>query len=410
MWARCMRTNKISLPAANLIVVDEAHHIAARTWELILKEYPNARLIGLTATPCRSDGRGLGNFFDEIIEGPQIPELIKQGHLVPTVYYAPAEPNLKGIKTVAGDYAKNQLAKRMNRDDLVGDIVTNWHKYGERRKTLVFCVDVAHSVHVKDEFLKSDVRAEHVDGSTLKDERDAILARLASGETEVVCNCMVLTEGFDLPAIGCIVLARPTKQIGLFRQMAGRGLRPAPDKQNLILLDHSGAVFRHGLLEDRIEWTLDTDERATNPSHETRDRKEVSRLVECSQCGALRTGGKACDHCGFMPKPRPDAIIFRDGDLARIDRNGNSIETLDPNERARWHGMLVHYAKQRDYKPGWAGFKYKEKFGCWPPTRNSEPIEPNIEVLSWIRSRQIAYAKRQQKLREAGNDQRGAAQ
>ena len=115
----------------------------------------------------------------------------------------------------------------MNRDDLVGDIVSNWHKHGQRRKTLVFCVDVAHSVHVRNEFLKSGVRAEHVDGVDTKTERDAILARLASGETEVVCNCMVLTEGFDLPAIGCIVLARPTKQLGLFRQMAGRGLRPA---------------------------------------------------------------------------------------------------------------------------------------------------------------------------------------
>ena len=154
---------------------------------------------------------------------------------------------------------------------------------------------------------------------TPKTERDAILARLASGETEVVCNCMVLTEGFDLPAIGCIVLARPTKQIGLFRQMAGRGLRPAPGKSNLILIDHSGAVYRHGLLEDRIEWTLQTDKRATNPVHESRDQKAVSRLIECSQCGALRTGGEACRHCGFLPKRRADPVIFREGQLARVD-------------------------------------------------------------------------------------------
>src|SRR5262245_44131437 len=116
--------------------------------------------------------------------------------------------------------------EKMNRDDLVGDIVSNWQKLAQRRKTLVFCVDVGHSVHVRNEFVKSGVCAEHVDGSTPKTERDAILARLACGETKVVCNCLILTEGFDLPAIGCIMLARPTKQIGLFRQMAGRGLRP----------------------------------------------------------------------------------------------------------------------------------------------------------------------------------------
>lgn len=250
LWARCMRSNKVSLPPADLIIIDEAHHIAARTWRLILEAYPNARRIGLTATPCRADGRGLGNYFERLILGPQIPELIARKYLVPTVYYAPANPDLKGVETRQGDYVVSQLADRMNRDDLVGDIVSNWHKLAQRRKTLVFCVDVAHSVHVKNEFLKSDVKAEHVDGGTPKAERDAILARLASGETEVLCNCMVLTEGFDLPAISCIVLARPTKQLGLFRQMAGRGLRPAPGKSNLVLIDHSGAVFRHGLLED----------------------------------------------------------------------------------------------------------------------------------------------------------------
>ena len=130
LWARCMRTDKIPLPAADLIIIDEAHHVAARTWRLIIEAYPNARLIGLTATPCRSDGRGLGNFFDELIEGPQISELIAQKHLVPTIYYAPAEPDLRGVETRQGDYAINQLSDRMNRDDLVGDIVSNWHKLG----------------------------------------------------------------------------------------------------------------------------------------------------------------------------------------------------------------------------------------------------------------------------------------
>jgi superfamily II DNA or RNA helicase len=200
LWARCMRTDKVPLPAANLIIIDEAHHTAAKTWRLILEAYPNARRIGLTATPCRADGRGLGNYFDELIIGPQIPELIERKYLVKTIYYAPADPDLKGVETRQGDYVASQLADRMNRDDLVGDIVSNWHKFGQRRKTLVFCVDVAHSVHVRNEFVKSDVRAEHVDGATPKTERDAILARLASGETDVVCNCMVLTEGFDLPA------------------------------------------------------------------------------------------------------------------------------------------------------------------------------------------------------------------
>ena len=402
LWARCMRTDKVPLPAADVIIIDEAHHVAARTWRMILEAYPNARLLGTSATPCRSDGRGLGNYFSKIIEGPQIPELIRQKHLVPTIYYAPADPDLKGVQTRQGDYVVSQLADRINRDDLVGDIVSNWHKYGQRRKTLVFCVDVAHSVHVKDEFVKSGVRAENLDGRTPKSERDGILARLSSGETEVVCNCMVLTEGFDLPAIGCIVLARPTKQIGLFRQMAGRGLRPAPGKSNLKLIDHSGAVYCHGLLEDRIEWTLHTDKQATNPAHETRDQKAVSRLVECSQCSALRTGGEACAHCGFLPKRRPDAIVFREGALARVDRNGRPRASSDPHERMRWHGMLTAIQQQRRRSPGWVYHSYLAKFGEPPPVYRSNPISPTPEVLAWVRSRDIAYAKAIQKQKAAG--------
>jgi DNA repair protein RadD len=222
LWARAMRTDKMSLPPADLIWCDEAHHLPSETWKKILAEYPNACLLGSSATPCRSDGKGLGNFFDRIIEGPEVAELQKLGFLVSVIYYAPAEPDLKNIKTQAGDYQINQLADRMNRDDLVGDVVSTWHRYGEHRTSVVFAVDVTHSIHLRNEFLESGVRAEHLDGSTPKLERDAILARLASGETEVVANCNVLTEGWDCPPVSCIVLARPTKQLGLFRQMAGR--------------------------------------------------------------------------------------------------------------------------------------------------------------------------------------------
>jgi DNA repair protein RadD len=286
----------------------------------------------------------------------------------------------------------------MNRDDLVGDIVSNWHKNGQRRRTLVFCVDVAHSLHVRNEFTESGVKAEHVDGATPKAERDAILTRLASGETEVVTNCMVLTEGFDCPPTGCIVLARPTKQLGLFRQMAGRGLRPAEAKSNLILIDHSGAVYRHGLLEDPIEWTLDTTKQADNPTHRKRDQQTISRLVECSRCAALRTGGEPCPHCGFLPQRRPDAIIFREGELARVDRKSRTVRaSSDPHERMRWHAELTYIANERGYKSGWVAHKFKEKFGDWPPVIAIRPIAPSPEVLSWVRSRNIAFAKAREK-------------
>jgi DNA repair protein RadD len=398
-WSRCIRSNKIRLPRADLLVIDEAHHVRANTWAGILRSYPSARRIGLTATPCRSDGKGLGNYFDALIEGPQIPELIARKHLVQTLYYAPTQPNLKGVKVQAGDYQIKALSNRMNRDDLVGDVIGSWFKFAEGRKTIAFACDVPHSRHIQQEFLRAGIKCEHLDGATPKTERDKILERLASGETQIVVNCAVLTEGVDVPAASCVILARPTKQLSLYRQMAGRGLRPAPDKPNLVLIDHAGACLRHGLLEDPITWTLSTDKRAENPMHAKRELGVIGRLIECSQCGAMRAVGEKCPSCGFFPHRRPDPVIFREGELARVNRQTRTVEsTNDPNERMRWHAMLVSIGNERGYKSGWASYKYREKFGVWPPYRAMvQPMTPSPEVRSWVRSRNIAYAKAQGK-------------
>lgn len=395
LWVRAIHRGTMVLPPAELLLIDECHHCPAATYLKIIKSYPDAVLLGLTATPCRGDGRGLGSIFEAIIECPQVPALIEQGYLVKTRVYAPVDPDLKGVKTVAGDYVENQLADRMDRPKLIGDIVTHWHKYGARRATVAFAVSVEHSIHIRDEFIRSGVRAEHIDGGTPKDERDASLARLASGEIDLITNCMVLTEGWDFPAAGCCILARPTKKMGLYRQMIGRVLRPADGKPDAVILDHSGAVFRHGFVEDPVIWTLDPDRHAENPAHKP-PAGYASRILECTQCGAVRLAGEPCSHCGFLPQPPPRAISFDDGDLAEVGRDRRVNPNIyDPNLRQRWHAMLVHIGQERGYKPGWAAYKYKEKFTDWPPWGASpEPIPPSQEVRSWVRSRMIAYAKR----------------
>lgn len=321
---RAIHAEVMDLPPADLLVIDEAHHCPAATYQAIIDAYPNAVLLGLTATPCRGDGRGLGGIFETIIECPQIAPLIAQGFLVRTKCYAPAIPDLKGVQTIAGDYHEGELADRMDRPQLIGDIVTHWHKFSERRKTVAFAVNVAHSVHLRDEFINSGVRAEHIDANTPKPERDATLARLASGEIELVSNCMVLTEGWDMPEVGCCILARPTKRMGLFRQMIGRVLRPAPNKTDAIILDHSGAVYRHGFVEDAVEWTLDPDTRATSPDHTTRKDGTTSRLKECPQCQAIMIAGEPCFNCGYAPAPAPRPVIFADGELSLGDI-GNDV-------------------------------------------------------------------------------------
>ena len=396
LHVRAVRNKIMSLPPAVLLIIDEAHHAPATTYRRLVEAYPDAVILGATATPCRGDGRGLGGIFEMIIECPQIPELIEGKWLVPTRVYAPVDPDLRGVRTVAGDYVESQLADRMDRAKLLGDIVTHWHKLAERRKTVCFAVSVAHSIHLRDEFIRSGVRAEHIDGSTPKPERDAILARLASGETELVTNCMVLTEGWDMPEVGCCILARPTKKMGLYRQMIGRVLRPAEGKRDAIVLDHSGAVFRHGLPEDYVEWKLDSDHRAASPAHQARLANRVAGLIECTQCSALRLGGKPCPACGFMPKRPAEYVRIQDGDLALVENRSTKPEVYDRDTKRRWYGEFTAIARQLGKNPGWPYHLYLAKFGEKPDwSWRGLESPPTSEVRSYVRSRQIAYAKRQ---------------
>jgi superfamily II DNA or RNA helicase len=393
LHARAVRSNIIDLPPADLIVVDEAHHVRARTYARVIQAYPGVAILGLTATPCRGDGRGLGNVFQTIIQCPSVADLITAGHLVPTVVYAPWIPDLRGVRVERGDYVESQLAKRMDQPKLVGDIVEHWLHLAERRPTVVFATNVAHSLHIRDEFRRANVLAEHVDGNTPLDERDAILARLAAGDVEVVCNVMLLIEGWDQPCVSCIVLARPTKSLGLFRQIGGRGLRPAPGKVNCLILDHAGATFEHGFVEDPIAWSLSEDRRADNRTHAARGTQQVPRLTACPECSAVISAGKPCCACGWRPPRKAEAVEVADGELGHVARDRSvRANTYTADEKTRFHKGLLWIAEEKHYNPGWAAHKYREKFGVWPRAK-PDPEPPDPAVRAWVRSRQIAYAK-----------------
>jgi superfamily II DNA or RNA helicase len=394
LHARAVRSRSMELPPADLVVVDEAHHSRAATYQTLLAAYPDAVILGLTATPCRSDGRGLGNVFEAMIECPSVGDLIAGEFLVGTKVFAPTRPDLTGVHVPRGDYIETELAARMNTAKLVGDIVEHWCRLGERRPTVAFAVDVAHSVHLRNEFRRASVLAEHLDGSTPIEERDRILAQLATGAIEVVTNCMVLTEGWDQPSISCLVLARPTKSLGLYRQMVGRCLRPAPGKTEALILDHSGATFEHGFAEDPIEWTLYEDRRAENSRHKARGTSHAPSLTTCPECSAVRFEGKPCPVCRWRPSPKAKPIEVADGELGWLTRNRRANRNASSQEeRLRFQRELTWIARDRSYASGWVGHKYREKFGDWPARRDVDPAPPSMATLSWVRSRQIAYAK-----------------
>lgn len=401
LHARAIRSCSIDLPDAAVVVIDEAHHARASTYREILDAYPNAVILGLTATPCRGDGRGLGNLFEALVECPQVAELTAAGYLVPARIYAPSRPDLTGVRIARGDYVERELGERVNTVELVGDIVEHWLKLAERRRTVLFAAGVAHSVHLRDEFRAAGVLAEHIDGSTPREEREQILARVATGQVELVSNAAVLTEGWDSPAVSCLVLARPTKSLGLFRQIVGRVLRPYPGKEDCLILDHAGAVFEHGFPDDPIKWELREDRRAANPRQAARGGGRLPALTTCPECRAVRMEGKPCPACGWRPTAKPEIVEVQAGNLGRVDpaRRPQQLPLATVEERLQFHRELLWIAQERGRKPGWAAHHYRNKFGTWPPTppwNAPEPAPAGTIVRAWVRSRDIAYAKAMQ--------------
>jgi superfamily II DNA or RNA helicase len=201
--------------------------------------------------------------------------------------------------------------------------------------------------------------------------------------------------------VSCIVLARPTKSMGLYRQMVGRVLRPAPGKADALVLDHAGAVFTHGFVEEAIEWTLREDRRAESPAQRSRAAGTMPTLTTCPECSAVRWEGRPCSSCGWRPAPRARAVDVADGELGRVGRDRRvKAQDYGPDDRRRFHAQLLYIARERGYAQGWAAHKFKEKFGSFPdspPWSPPSPLPPDDATRSWVRSRQIAYAKAMQK-------------
>ena len=339
-----------ALPPARLIVLDEAHHVRAESYERLLQHYPEASVIGLTATPVRLDGRGLGETFDEIVAPVSCADLIEQGFLVEPRYFAPSQPDFTGVRRLGGDYQQDEAAEVMR--GLTGNVVQHYQRLGNGGRAVVFACNVAHSQALVAAFNAAGIVAEHLDGDTPKAERQALLARLASGQTRVVSNCSVLTEGWDLPALEVCILARPTTSWALHLQMIGRVMRPAGDKQ-AVVLDHAGNLVRHGFPTDPVEYDLSDSRRA----------KPADDLPKARVCkGCLATMPAAATTCGVCQQPFPVTA------KPPLSESGGELREVKAgrDEKARYYEDLMFMARKAGYFRGWVSHQYRARFGVWP--------------------------------------------
>lgn len=392
---KVFRKRHFDKPVADLVVFDEAHHLlSSSTWMRILEEYKDSIVLGMTATPINRKGQGMGHCFDTIVSCPPIKQLTRDGYLVPVRYFAPSIPDLNGVKVQAGDYVESQLESRMDTPKLIGDICENWARICPDRKTIIFASGVKHSIHIAETFNQGGVKAEHIDGSTDKEQRDNIIERFKSGEVRVLVNCQVLTEGFDCPDASCLVFARPTKSLMLYIQVAGRVLRSAPGKADCIIIDHSGVVYEHGPVDQDFEWKMEYEKGSIEDDRVKIKVERKKRQITCDQCKMIYEGRLECPGCGWKPTVRGKPVNTYEAYLQEID--GSTLPQVD---KKMWWKAFRGHSQKMGYKPGWAWVKFKEKFGHSPKREwdYEAGIVPPLEVVSWIKYTQIKWAKRRDK-------------
>ena len=377
----------------DIIILDECHGSLAPTYTKILDRYNgNAVKIGLSATPSRSDGRGLGQIYDKIISAIGIKELTKDGYLVPVTHYGTKEkPDIKGLKTKMGDFDKAEAEKRINKDFLVGEIYDNWARLASSRQTIIFAQGVKHSKYIRDVFERRGVPIRHIDAHTPDDERADILHQFENGDIQVITNVGILDQGYDCPAVSCIVLAVITKHIGRFLQMGGRCLRPYPEKKDAIIIDHGMNINRLGFITDEYNWELSNKDKAWKKK---KPRKKEAKIFECSECRAMHSG-HTCPQCGHKIADWGKKIETTDDDLQEITKNGKKKKVFTMEEKRKFYGQLEYERRMKGYAPGWIYHKYLAKFGVVPhhSLENLPPVQPDAGFFNWIKYQNIKWAK-----------------
>ena len=342
------------LPKPNMVIVDESHRIAAATYVEMLAFYSGAKILGVTATPERLDGKGLGDYFQTMVRGPEVQWLIDNGFLAKPTYYAPSTVDLSSVSVRMGDYAKNEIAGIMDKPAIIGDAVQSYMRFAAGKTAIAFCVNLKHARDTAEAFNAVGIKAEVIDGTMDDGVRTGIVRRVRDGHTKLLVSCELVGEGFDAPAVGAAILLRPTASLGLHLQQVGRTLRPKADGSGAIILDHVGNCVRHGLAEEQRDWSLE------GASAKRRKPEVAIETRRCEKCYAVYTG-VTCPQCGEIRQSKQREIEIREGELQRleVEKLIAHRQQIIENAQCRTFQDFQKVAQKRGYKRGWAYHRWK---------------------------------------------------
>ncbi len=360
--------NRLSdVPVPDLIIVDEAHHSNAGTWKAILDYYSEVYTLGVTATPIRTDGQGLGDIFQDMVLGPTPAELVKMGNLVMPDYYT--FKKLKGLDNLKldkhGEYNQKELNKLLEQSGLIGDAVKEYTKLAPGEPAIYSCVSIEESKKLANNFRDAGYTAEAVHGELKDEEIERIFKGLADKTINVVTFCDLISEGTDIPAVSVVGLCRPTMSMALYLQIVGRGLRPCEGKEKCIIFDHVGNFDRFGHPLKKRYWTLEGMKKKRKKKKEDEEKDEDDEYYFCESCYFLyEKTEECCPKCGLINEKKKRTVKFSKG--IAVKDTTTLEELLNGKPQPKQQGMnskleqLWQQVKLQGHKDGrvWHLFKY----------------------------------------------------
>lgn len=349
-----MANHLTELPKPDLIIYDECHISVSNTYNKISNAFPDAFIVGATASPCRTDNRPLGDLYETIIRGVTVRWLIDNHYLAPFDYYSVLLTDLTGAET-DGEYDTTKASELLMTPAIYGDIIKSWRRFADGVQTVVYCCSISHSQKTAEIFNNAGISAMHFDGNTSKAERKQIVEDFKNGKFKVLCNCDLISMGFDMPDINCVMMLRPTQSNSLYIQQSGRALRYKPNKR-AVIIDMVGNYNRFQLPDEPYDWSLDKKV-SQRKIHNDDGTLSIRQCSECFRC--FKTANK-CPYCGYEYQIKGRELkAVEDVELKQIQ----AVEKEEQEQqrkaarmevgRCRSIAELQKIAKERGYAPGW---------------------------------------------------------